>query len=344
MKTAVVCGGAGFIGTHLCDKLRREGYYVTAIDKKMSEFDWRPADQYHIFDLTNAPAFFASFQWNRYDEVYQLAANMGGADFVFSGKNDADIVRESAMINLNVLEACRAAGTKKIFFASSACVYESLATGTPPPDCDPITACAEWMAGNPDSPYGAEKLFSEVVYASYARQYGMQVRIGRFHNVFGSHGTWRGGREKSPAAFCRKIAEANDFGMNGFTPIILCYGDGEQTRSFLHASEAVDAVYRLMQSDFQGPVNIGSSEMVSINQMIAMIGEIANKKFTVKHIDGPLGVRGRNSDNSLISEKLGWKPTKTLREGLEPTYRWIAEQVEKRRKDLLTRQPVANSV
>jgi nucleoside-diphosphate-sugar epimerase len=327
MKKAIVTGGAGFIGSHLCKRLRDDGYYVVSYDRKMPEWpEFAQAHEYFIFDLRNAPDFYGSFRWQDADELYQLAAEMGGVEYIFSGENDANIMHSSALINLNVLEAARQAKINKIFFASSACVYPTLEskisfTPTIGEARRMVDACRESDAGNPDSPYGLEKLFAEQLYLSYAKNHGMEVRIGRFHNIFGAYGTWRGGREKAPAAFMRKTAE-----MNG---AIDCFGDGEQTRSFLHVSEAVEGVMRLMASDFSGPVNIGSSEMVSINQMISMIGEIAGNTPVVKHIPGPLGVRGRNSDNTLIFEKLGWKPAMTLQHGLELTYPWIREQVEK---------------
>lgn len=317
MKKVAICGGAGFIGTWMSQKLRDEGCYVVSYDRKMPEFGFAPAHENHIFDLRNSADYYSAWRWQDFDEVYQFAAEMGGAGYVFSGENDADIMHSSASINLNVLDVCRKAGVKKMFFASSACVYPSLSLIQIYGANDP--ACREQDAGTPDSKYGLEKLFSESLYDSYARAYGMDIKIGRFHNIFGKYGTWRGGREKSPAAFCRKIADSEG--------IVECWGDGMQARSFLHVSEAVEGVWRLMQSDFRGPVNIGSSEMVTINQMIKMIGTIANKAFDVKHVDGPLGVDGRNSDNTLIQEKLGWKPSKTLQEGLERTYPWIAEQV-----------------
>jgi nucleoside-diphosphate-sugar epimerase len=320
MKKAIVTGGAGFIGSHLCKRLRDDGYYVVSYDRKMPEWpEFAPAHEYFIFDLRNAPDFYGSFRWQDADELYQLAAEMGGAEYIFSGENDANIMHSSAMINLNVLEAARQAKINKVFFASSACVYPTLSTAA----IQMNLPCAEGMAGNPDSPYGMEKLFAEQLYLSYAKNYGMEVRIGRFHNIFGAYGTWRGGREKAPAAFMRKIAERND--------LIDCFGDGQQTRSFLHVSEAVEGVARLMASDFTGPVNIGSSEMVSINQMVSVIGEIAGITPVTNHISGPLGVRGRNSDNTLIFEKLGWKPAMTLQHGLELTYPWIKEQVDKAR-------------
>ena len=315
MKKAAVCGGSGFLGSWICDRLRKEGYWVDSYDRKMPEFGWAPADAYFLFDLRNGPDYFATFRWQQYDLVVQMAANMGGAEHVFSGRYDAEIMHDSALINLNVLEACRQAEVKDMLFTSSACVYPTLAD-------EP--ACRESDTPNPDSSYGMEKLFSEYLYDAYARNYGMRIRIARVHNAYGAYGTWQGGREKSPAAFCRKIAEIDNGGL------IECFGDGKQTRSFIHASEATEGFWRLIKADPIGqPINIGSSEMVSINDLMQMIGEIAGKQFTARYIDGPLGVRGRNSDNALIEQKLGWKPSMSLREGLELTYPWIKEQVDK---------------
>lgn len=326
MKKIAVTGGSGFIGSHLCAKLKAEGNYVVSFDRKMPEFGFAPAQEYNIFDLRNPTDYYSTFRWHEFDEVYQFAAEMGGAQYVFTGENDAEIMRSSALINLNALEACRLFGVKKVFFASSACVYPSLDLGTfSGYDGEVIgnskTACVESDAGQPDSPYGLEKLFSESLYDAYARNHGMDIKVARFHNIFGEYGTWRGGREKAPAALCRKIAEAKD------GDEIEIFGDGQQTRSFLHVSEAVEGVWRLMQSDFRGPVNIGSAEMVSIDQLAGMIMRIAGKHVGIKHIPGPLGVRGRNSDNTLIQEKLGWKPSQSLRAGLEQTYPWIDHQV-----------------
>lgn len=319
MKKVAVCGAGGFIGWHLCKRLRADGHYVIGYDRKYPEFapqaEW-PMNEMHIFDLTNDVDYLAAFRWQEYDEVYQLAAEMGGAGYIFTGEHDAEIMQNSARINLNTLEACRRAGVKKVFFMSSACVYNSM------------TSCAEHLAGDPDSSYGYEKLFAEQLYLAYARQYGMEVRIARAHNIFGPYGTWQGGREKAPAAFCRKIAEVDDGGT------IECYGDGEQLRSFLYVDECVEGIVRLMESDFTGPVNLGSSEMVSINALAGMIADISGKTFSIRHIPGPLGVQARNSDNRLCYEKLGWKPSQDLRAGLEPTYRWIADQVERRNKRL----------
>ena len=255
-----------------------------------------------------------------FDEVYQLAADMGGAGFVFSGEHDADIMHNSALINLNMIEACYKAGVRKIFYSSSACIYPAYNQMDPDnPKCSEDSA----YPAAPDSDYGWEKLFSERLYMAFARNYGMDVRIARLHNIFGPEGTWTGGREKAPAALCRKVAEALDGGE------IEMWGDGLQTRSFLYIDECLEAIRRLMQSDFMGPVNIGSEEMVSINQLADMIMGIAGKSLAVKHVPGPLGVRGRNSDNRLIEECLGWKPSQPLLEGLKKTYFWIKEMVER---------------
>jgi len=253
------------------------------------------------------------------DEVYQLAADMGGAGYIFTGDHDAVVMHNSATINLNVLEYGHKAGVKKFFYSSSACIYPEYNQRDPNnPKCSEDSA----YPAAPDSEYGWEKLFSERLYLSYQRNYGVEVRVARFHNIFGPEGTWRGGREKAPAALCRKIAEANQGGE------IEIWGDGEQTRSFLYVDECVEGVRRLMQSDFAGPVNIGSEEMVTINQLAEMIMRIAGKNLKIRHIPGPLGVRGRNSDNHLIRAKLGWAPGRPLQEGLERTYSWIADQVQ----------------
>jgi GDP-D-mannose 3',5'-epimerase len=316
MKTALVCGAAGFIGNHLCIRLKLDGYHVVGVDKKYPEFGRSAADEFNIFDLTNEPGYHAHFHRYAYDEVYQLAAEMGGAEYIFSGENDAEIMRKSALINLNVLEACRFHKVGKVFFSSSACVYGSLNDAH-------RKGCVEGRDEAPDSAYGWEKLFAEQLYDAYARNHGMEIRVARLHNVFGAYGTWRGGREKAPAALCRKIAE-----MGGTIEV---FGDGRQTRSFLHVDECIDGVGRLMESDFSGPVNIGSDQEISINEMVLMIAAIANKVITIKNVDGPLGVKHRNSDNTLIAQKLGWRPSMRLEQGLRKLYPWIAEQVEKAR-------------
>jgi len=316
MKKILVSGAGGFIGGHMVKRLKSEGHWVRAVDIKRHEFTNPPADEFILGDLREPG--LVSEVLRGIDEVYQFAADMGGAGFVFTGEHDADIMHNSATINLNTLHYGVAAGVKKFFYSSSACAYpEFNQTDRLNPNCseDSVYPAA------PDSEYGWEKLFSERLYLSYMRNYGAAVRIARFHNIFGPEGTWEGGREKAPAALCRKVIEAPDDGE------IEIWGDGEQTRSFLYVDECIEGVRRLVESDFTGPVNIGSEEMVTINQLAELIMEIAGKKLKIKHIPGPLGVRGRNSDNRLIYKKLGWKPSRPLSEGLERTYRWIEEQI-----------------
>jgi len=323
MKKALVCGAGGFIGSHLVKRLKKEGFWVRGVDLKYPEFAETAADDFVIGDLRD-PQICRYVVDQPFDEVYQLAADMGGAGFVFTGENDADIMHNSAMINLNMLEACHKRNVKKIFYSSSACMYPEYNQMDPDnPKCSEDSA----YPANPDSEYGWEKLFSERLYLAFHRNYGMDVRVARFHNIFGPEGTWMGGREKAPAAFCRKIAEAPEGGQ------IEMWGDGKQTRSFLYIDECLEGMRRLMDSSFMGPVNIGSEEMVTINQLAQMVMEIAGKRLSIKHIPGPQGVRGRNSDNRLIHEKLSWKPSEPLVKGLEKTYSWIAEQVEQTGKN-----------
>lgn len=321
-KTALVCGAGGFIGSHLVKKLKKDGYWVRGADLKYPEFGSTEADEFIIGDLRDQNTCKSVLNWP-FDEVYQLAADMGGAGYVFTKEHDADVMHNSATINLNVVHYGLNAGIKKIFYSSSACIYPEYNQMEPDnPKCSEDSA----YPAAPDSEYGWEKLFSERMYLAYHRNYGLNIRIARFHNIFGPEGTWEGGKEKAPAAFCRKVAYAK----NGSE--IEMWGDGRQTRSFLYIDECLEGIRRLMDSDFIGPVNIGSEEMVTINELVQMIIKIAGKKLSIKHIDGPLGVRGRNSDNKLIMQKLGWKPEYSLYKGLIPTYKWIKQQVSNKEK------------
>lgn len=318
-KTALVCGAGGFIGNHLVKRLKSEGYKVKGVDLKKPDFSETTADEFIVGDIRKAEVW-ESILKEKVDEVYQLAADMGGAGYIFSGDHDADVMHNSALINLHAVEYGRRGMYDKIFYSSSACIYPAYNQEDPEnPNCAEVSA----YPAAPDSEYGWEKLFSERLYLSFSRNYGLKVRIARFHNIFGPEGTWKGGKEKAPAAMCRKVAEATDGGE------IEIWGDGKQTRSFLYIDECLNGVRKLMQQDeFLGPVNIGSDEMVSINKLADMVAEIAKKKISLKHIEGPLGVRGRNSDNNLIKEKLSWAPSQPLVVGLEQTYTWIEKQVQ----------------
>lgn len=329
MRRALVCGAGGFIGGHLVQRLKNEGYWVRGVDLKMPEFNTTAADDFVVGDLRLASTWEHILNGPRFDEVYQLAADMGGAGFVFTGENDADIMHNSAMINLHMVHYGIERNVGKVFYSSSACMYPAYNQEDPEnPNCTEASA----YPAAPDSEYGWEKLFSERLFLAFSRNKSLDVRVARFHNIFGPFGTWTGGREKAPAALCRKIAEQPDGGE------IEIWGDGEQTRSFLYVDECVEGVRRLMESSFQGPVNLGSDEMVTINQMAHLIMDIAGKKVRIKHIDGPLGVRGRNSDNTLIRAELGWAPSESLKEGLAKTYPWIAKQVNAARQEV--QQPV----
>jgi GDP-D-mannose 3',5'-epimerase len=315
-KRILVCGAGGFIGGQLVKHLKREGFWVRGVDLKEHEFAPTAADEFIVGDLRDQDV--ARRAVTAVEDVYQLAADMGGAGYIFTGEHDAAVMHNSATINLNVLEAGRLAGVKRFFYSSSACIYPEYNQRDPQnPKCSEDSA----YPAAPDSEYGWEKLFSERLYLSYMRNYGIEVHIARFHNIFGPEGTWTGGREKAPAAICRKVAEATDKGE------IEIWGDGNQTRSFLYIDECVEGVRRLMESQEAGPLNIGSEEMVTINELTALVMEIAGKPLRVRHIAGPVGVRGRNSDNHLISELLHWAPQSRLRDGLATTYSWIAEQV-----------------
>lgn len=317
-KKALVLGAGGFIGSHLVKRLKQLGYHVTGADLKLPEFSETAADVFVQGDL-RLQDFTNNLFTDSFDEVYQLAADMGGAGYIFTGDNDADVMHNSATINLNVLHAMRMNNCKKVFYSSSACIYPEHNQLDPDnPNCEESSA----YPAAPDSEYGWEKLFSERLYASYRRNYGIEAHVARFHNIFGEEGTWRGGKEKAPAAICRKVAEAPDGGT------IEIWGDGKQTRSFLHVNECLDGILLLMQSDFYGPVNIGSEEMISINDLAKMAASISGKTIAIKNIPGPTGVRGRNSDNKLIKEKLGWAPSHPLVEGMTTTYRWIEGQLK----------------
>jgi nucleoside-diphosphate-sugar epimerase len=336
MKTALVLGAGGFIGSHLVKRLKEEGFWVRGVDLKYPEHWETVADEFLIYDMRdpknveavmrldiveNYPAEFSYLKpafSNQigFDEVYQLAADMGGAGYIFTGENDANVMHNSALINLNVAHEAVKQKIKRIFYSSSACMYPEYNQLDPEnPKCSEESA----YPAAPDSEYGWEKLFSERLFLAFAKNYGLDVRIARFHNIFGPYGTWQDGKEKAPAALCRKVAEATDE--------IEVWGDGQQTRSFLYIDECLEGVLKLMRSDFEGPVNIGSEEMISINDYAQMIIGISGKNIKIKNISGPTGVRGRNSDNKLIKEKLGWAPSKPLYDGTSKLYNWINKQI-----------------
>jgi nucleoside-diphosphate-sugar epimerase len=342
MKTALVLGAGGFIGSHLVKKLKSEGFWVRGVDLKLPDFSPSAADEFVIGDLRDpkvvSRVMFAPDQTslddkeNSFDEVYQLAADMGGAGYIFTGNNDANVMHNSALINLNVVHEATKQSVKRVFYSSSACMYPEHNQLDPNnPNCEESTA----YPANPDSEYGWEKLFSERLFLAFNRNYNLDVRVARFHNIFGPEGTWNGGKEKAPAAMCRKAAETEDGG------VIEVWGDGQQTRSFLFIDECVDAVLRLMrQEEFMGPVNIGSEEMVTINTLAELAIAASGKNITIKNIDGeefeakygfkcPTGVRGRNSDNKLFREKIGSDVAYPLDKGVKQTFEWINKQVRK---------------
>ena len=317
MQKALVLGGSGFIGHHMVRRLKGEGFWVRSVDNKYPNFSEIEADDFILGDLCD-PKVCSEAIDQKFDEIYQFAADMGGAGYIFTGENDAAIMQNSASINLNVLRACLNRNSKNIFYSSSACIYPAENQTDPNnPTCFEDSA----YPANPDSDYGWEKLFSERLYLAHAKNEGFRVRIGRYHNIFGAEGTWQGGREKAPAAICRKVAVADEGGK------IEIWGDGVQTRSFLHIDECIDGTLAVMRSSHQRPLNIGSDEMVSINQLVALVCKVASKSVKIRHIPGPEGVRGRNSDNRLIFELTKWRPSQSLQSGLEKTYPWIKQQL-----------------
>lgn len=317
MKRALVLGAGGFIGSHLVTRLKHEGFWVRGVDLKLPEYSKTTADEFIQGDLRN-PQIVQDMVDRRFDEVYQLAADMGGAGYIFSGENDAAVMHNSALINLNVAEVCRTKNCDRIFYSSSACMYPAYnQEDSNNPNCAERSA----YPAAPDSEYGWEKLFSERLYLAYNRNLGMKCRIARYHNIFGPEGSWNNGREKSPAAICRKVAMVEDGGE------IEIWGDGEQTRSFLYIDECLEGTLRIARSDVSEPLNVGSDEMISINGLAKLVADVAGKRIRLRHVSGPLGVRGRNSDNRLIRETLGWAPSAQLRAGIEQTYAWIEKQV-----------------
>lgn len=320
-KSALVCGAGGFIAGHLIKRLKAENFWVRGVDQKFHEHEETQADDFVIGDL-RSPEFCRAMVDRRFDEVYQLAADMGGAGYIFTGENDANIMQNSATINLNIVDICHKRNISRVFYSSSACMYPAYNQEDPDnPNCAEDSA----YPAAPDSEYGWEKLFSERLYLAYNRNFGMTNRVARFHNIFGPAGTWEGGREKAPAAICRKVAMARS------VDEIEIWGDGLQTRSFLYVDECVEGTLRLTRSGFEGPVNIGSEEMVTIRQLVELVADISGKRISIRSVPGPVGVRGRNSDNRLIQQRLGWAPSQSLRAGLEKTYEWIERQVNSNR-------------
>jgi nucleoside-diphosphate-sugar epimerase len=325
MKKILVCGAGGFIGSHLVENLKSQGHYVIGADLKYPQYDESPADEFRIMDLRNQRNV-EQLVTSDIDEIYQLAADMGGAGYIFTGEHDADIMHNSAMINLNILDEMQKKGVKNVFYSSSACMYPE--HNQTDPD-NPLLSEDTAYPANPDSEYGWEKLFSERLYMSYARNYGMRVRIARFHNIFGPKGSWNNGKEKAPAALCRKVALCGSHGL------VDVWGPGNQTRSFLYIDECIEGIKRIMTSDCEVPLNLGSERMISINNLVFLIADLVNKKIAINNIDGPMGVKGRTSHNKLIKEMINWAPDEDLESGLVKTYTWIEEQIKLGKKDLV---------
>jgi GDP-D-mannose 3',5'-epimerase len=317
MKKAIVFGAGGFIGHHLVKRLKSEGYWVRGVDLKYPDFGKTAADHFVIGDLRRKEVV-SRVLTPEADELYQLAADMGGAGYLFTGDNDAKVMYNSASINLNTLEAARLCSVNKLFYSSSACIYPKHNQEDPiSPNCEEKSA----YPADPDSEYGWEKLFSERLYQAFHRNHGLNVRIARLHNVYGPEGPWRGGKEKAPAAICKKVAEAKD------GDFIEIWGDGHQTRSFLFIEDCLDGIRHLMNADYTEPVNIGSEEMVSILELVELLCRLSNKKMFIRSVDGPVGVRGRNSDNRLMRKITGWEPRTRLEDGIRNTYLWVERQV-----------------
>jgi nucleoside-diphosphate-sugar epimerase len=319
MKKVLVCGAGGFIGSYLVSSLKEKGYYVIGADLKKSEYWDSQADEFHVMDLRNSANVEKIVTSDLY-EIYQLAADMGGAGYIFTGENDADIMHNSATINLNILHEMVKKGVKRVFYTSSACMYpEHNQLDSNNPHCEESSA----YPANPDSEYGWEKLFSERLFMAFAKNYGIRVRIARLHNVFGPYGSWNNGKEKAPAALCRKVAQTKTGGT------IDVWGPGTQTRSFLFINECLEGIHKIVASDYNKPLNLGSERMISINELVHLIANLAGKEVKINNIPGPLGVMGRNSHNDLIKKEVGWAPPDNLEYGIQQTYRWIKGMLEK---------------
>lgn len=323
MKKILVCGAGGFIGSHLVEKLKEQGNYVIGVDLHYPIYSSTKADVFYLMDLREQENV-RKLITRGIDEIYQLAADMGGAGYIFTGEHDADIMYNSCQINLNILDEMHKKGVKKVFYSSSACMYPSYNQEDP---ANPLMAEDSAYPANPDSEYGWEKLFSERLYMTYAKNYGFDVRIARFHNIFGPNGSWNNGKEKAPAALCRKVALCKDGG------VVDVWGPGNQTRSFLFIDECVEGIQRIMNSSYTKPVNLGSIRMISINELVTLIALLNGKNVSIRNIDGPRGVMGRNSDNKLIKDVIGWVPAEDLESGLIKTYNWIDEQIQLGLKD-----------
>lgn len=325
MKKILVCGGGGFIGTHLVEKLKEQGHYVIAADLHTPLYSDSLADEFYTMDLreqSNVRDLISS----DIDEIYQLAADMGGAGYIFTQEHDADIMHNSCQINLNILDEMVKKNVKKVFYSSSACMYPSYNQEDPD---NPLCSEDSAYPASPDSEYGWEKLFSERLYMTYAKNHGIISHIARFHNIFGPRGSWNNGKEKAPAALCRKVAMCEDNG------IIDVWGPGIQTRSFLFIDECIDGMQRIMDSDYDKPLNLGSTRMISINNLVFLIAKLVNKNVSIRNIEGPMGVMGRNSDNKLIKETINWAPDEDLESGLIKTYNWIQEQIQLNKQDVI---------